>query len=137
MVKDLEDIRNIVLKERDGVPVLVRDVADVTLGHEVRYGALLKNGVTESVGGIVMMVRAGNAKKIVSDVKKKVHEINNKGMLPGGLKIVPYYDRSELVNTALDMMVKILLEGALLVAVVLFLFLGDVPLRHGCRLFPW
>jgi cobalt-zinc-cadmium resistance protein CzcA len=126
LIGSLDDIRSIVLKEQEGVPVLVRDVAEVTLGHEVRYGALLKNGVTESVGGIVMMIRAGNAKEVVSHIKARVAEINAKGMLPDGLKIVPYYDRSDLVDAALDTVVKVLIEGVVLVVVVLFLFLGDV-----------
>ena len=126
LVKDLDDIRSIVLKEQDGVPVLVRDVAEVTIGHEVRYGALLKNGVTESVGGIVMMIRAGNAKEVVSRIKERVAEINDKGMLPDGLRIAPYYDRSELVDAALETVVKVLIEGVVLVIIVLFLFLGDV-----------
>ncbi|MFA5242563.1 MAG: efflux RND transporter permease subunit [Sulfuricella sp.] len=126
LVKDLDDIRSIVLKEQDGVPVLVRDVAEISIGHEVRYGALLKNGVTESVGGIVMMIRAGNAKEVVSRIKDRVAEINDKGMLPDGLRIVPYYDRSELVDAALDTVVKVLIEGVVLVIIILFLFLGDV-----------
>ncbi|MFZ2854761.1 MAG: efflux RND transporter permease subunit [Rhodocyclaceae bacterium] len=126
LIKDLDDMRSIVLKAQDGVPVLLRDVAEVSIGQEVRYGALLKNGVTESVGGIVMMIRAGNAKEVVSRIKDRVSEINNKGMLPDGLKIVPYYDRSELVDAALDTVVKVLIEGVLLVIIVLFLFLGDL-----------
>jgi len=126
LIKNLDDIRMIVLKEQGGVPVFMRDVAEVTIGHEVRYGALLKNGITESVGGIVMMIRAGNAKEIVSRVKQRVAEINDKGMLPGGLKIIPYYDRSELVDAALKTVMKVLLEGVILVIIVLFLFLGDV-----------
>ena len=65
LVRDLDDIRNIVLKEEGGTPVYIRDVAEVTIGHEVRYGALIKNGYTESVGGIVMMIRGGNAKEVV------------------------------------------------------------------------
>ncbi|HEY6094084.1 MAG TPA: efflux RND transporter permease subunit [Gallionellaceae bacterium] len=126
LIKTLDDIRSIVLKEQDGVPVFVRDVAEVSIGSEVRYGALLKNGETESVGGIVMMIRAGNAKEVVSRVKARVQEINDRGMLPDGLKIVPYYDRSDLVDAALHTVVKVLIEGVLLVVVVLFLFLGDV-----------
>jgi len=126
LIKTLDDIRMIVLKEQGGVPVFIRDVAEVTIGHEVRYGAVLKNGNTESVGGIVMMIRAGNAKEIVSRVKQRVAEINDKGMLPDGLKIVSYYDRSELVDAALLTVMKVLLEGVVLVIVVLFLFLGDV-----------
>jgi cobalt-zinc-cadmium resistance protein CzcA len=126
LVKNLDDIRSIVLKEQDGVPVLVRDVAEITIGHEVRYGALLKNGVTESVGGIAMMMRGGNAKEVVSNIKENVKLINDKGMLPDGLKIKPYYDRSELVDAALETVVKVLIEGVIMVIIVLFLFLGDV-----------
>jgi cobalt-zinc-cadmium resistance protein CzcA len=126
LVRDLEDLRSIVLKERGGVPVYVRDVAEVAMGHDVRQGALVKNGVTESVGGIVMMLAGGNAKAIVGKVKERVAEINDRGLLPGGLKIVPYYDRSELVDAALWTVTKVLIEGVLLVVLVLFLFLGDV-----------
>lgn len=126
LIKDVGDVRAIVLKEKDGVPVLVRDVAEVQLGHDVRQGALVKNGVTESVGGVVMMIAGGNAKEVVGRIKSKVEEINGRGMLPDGLKIVPYYDRSELVDAALWTVTKVLLEGVVLVVVVLFLFLGDV-----------
>ncbi|HJW04462.1 MAG TPA: efflux RND transporter permease subunit [Azospira sp.] len=126
LVRDLGDIRSIVLKEKDGVPVYIRDVATVDLGHAVREGALVKNGVTESVGGVVMMLAGGNAKQIVSRIQERVKEINDKDMLPGGLKIVPYYDRSELVDAALWTVTKVLIEGVFLVVVVLLLFLGDL-----------
>ncbi|MGA9962111.1 MAG: CusA/CzcA family heavy metal efflux RND transporter, partial [Azonexus sp.] len=126
LVKDLDDLRAIVLKEKDGVPVYVRDVAEVQIGHAVRHGAIIKNGTTEAVGGVVMMIAGGNAKDVVSRVKARVDEINAKGMLPDGLKIVAYYDRSELVDAALWTVTKVLLEGVVLVVVVLFLFLGDV-----------
>jgi cobalt-zinc-cadmium resistance protein CzcA len=89
-------------------------------------GSVIKNGVTETVGGIVMMIRAGNAKDVVARIKARVKEINASGSLPGGLKIVPYYDRSELVDQALATVVKVLLEGVALVVVVLLLFLGDI-----------
>lgn len=126
LVRDLDDLRAIVLKEKDGVPVYVRDVAEVQIGHEVRQGAVIKNGTTEAVGGVVMMIAGGNAKEVVSRIKARVDEINAKGMLPDGLKIAAYYDRSELVDAALWTVTKVLLEGVLLVVVVLFLFLGDV-----------
>lgn len=126
LIENVDDIRNIVLKEQDGVPVFMRDVAEVQIGHEVRVGAVLKNGYTESVGGIVIMIRAGNAKEVVSRVKARVKEINEKGMLPNGLQIVPYYDRSELVDAALNTVTKVLIEGIILVILILFLFLGDV-----------
>ncbi|MDE2439851.1 MAG: efflux RND transporter permease subunit, partial [Betaproteobacteria bacterium] len=126
LVRDIEDLRAIVLKEKDGVPVYVRDVAEVQIGHEVRQGAVIKNGTTEAVGGVVMMIAGGNAKDVVGRVKGRVEEINRKGMLPDGLKIVPYYDRSELVDAALWTVSKVLLEGIALVVVILLLFLGDV-----------
>ena len=105
------DIGNIVVKEQGGVPVFVRDVATVDIGSEVRQGAIIKGGYTEEV---------------VTRVKERVEEINAKGMLPDGLKIVPYYDRTELVDSALWSVGKVLIEGIFLVVVVLFIFLGDV-----------
>jgi heavy metal efflux system protein len=126
LIQSLDDIGNIVLKEQGGVPVYMRDVAEVRLGNEVRVGALLKNGETESVGGIVMMIKGGNAKEVVSRIKTKVAEVNEKGILPGSLQITPFYDRSELVDAALNTVVKVLIEGVILVVIILFLFLGDV-----------
>jgi cobalt-zinc-cadmium resistance protein CzcA len=126
LVQGLDDIRLIVVKEVGGTPVYIRDVAEVAFGHAVRVGALVKNGTTEAVGGIVMMMAGGNAKAVVSDIKKKVAEINDKNMLPGGLKIEPYYDRSELVDAALATVIKVLIEGVIFVVIVLYLFLGDL-----------
>lgn len=126
LIRSVEDIGNIVVRELNGVPVFVKNLAEVTIGHEVRQGAIIKGGYTESVSGIVLMVRAGNAKEIVTRVKQRVDEINQKGLLPGGLKIVPYYDRTELVDAALWTIAKVLIEGIILVVVILFIFLGDV-----------
>lgn len=126
LIRSLEDIGNIVVKEQGGVPVFVRDVGSVEVGSEVRQGAIIKGGYTEGVSGIVLMTRGGNAKEVVTRVKERVKEINDKGMLPDGLKIVPYYDRTELVDSALWTVGKVLIEGIFLVVVVLFIFLGDV-----------
>ncbi|WP_019866751.1 efflux RND transporter permease subunit [Methylovulum miyakonense] len=126
LIRDVADIGNIVLKEAHSVPIHIHDVAEVKIGHEVRVGAVIKNGYTESVGGIVMMLRGGNAKEVVSHIKARVQEINGKNMLPDGLKIVPYYDRSELVDAALHTVTKVLMEGIALVVIILILFLGDL-----------
>ncbi len=126
LIRTLDDIRNIVLKEVDGIPVYVRDVAEVRFGEEVRRGSIVKNGVTESVAGIVQMQRGGNAREVVARIKREVARINASGVLPGGLQVVPFYDRSELVNAALANVAKVLVEGIVLVIVVLFVFLGDV-----------
>jgi cobalt-zinc-cadmium resistance protein CzcA len=126
LIRDVADIDNIVLKEEHSVPIHIHDVAEVKIGHEVRVGAVIKNGYTESVGGIVMMLRGGNAKAVVSRIKERVQEINGQGMLPDDLKIIPYYDRSELVDAALHTVTKVLLEGIALVVITLLLFLGDI-----------
>lgn len=126
LIKNVDDIEAIVLKEVGGIPVYIRDVAEVKIGTASRAGAVVKDGVTESVGGVVMMIRAGNAKEIVSRIKARVQEINSKGMLPDGLRIVPYYDRSELVDSAIATVVKVLLEGVVFVVAILVVFLGDV-----------
>jgi len=126
LIRTLQDIGNIVLSEERGVPVFVRDVAEVKLGTEVRAGAIIKGGYTESASGIVLMIRGGNAKEIVGRVKAKVAEINEQNLLPDGLQIVPYYDRTDLVDAALWTVSKVLMEGIFLVVIVLFIFLGDV-----------
>ena len=126
LIRSIDDIGNIVLKEERGVPVFVRDVAQVEIGAAVRQGAIVRDGDSEAVAGIVMMLRGGNAKEVVSRIKAKVREINQKGLLPDGLQIEPFYDRTELVDSALWMVTKVLLEGVVFIVIILFLFLGDV-----------
>ena len=126
LIKTLDDIENIVVKEAHGTPVYVRDVAEVRIGHAVRHGAVVVNGDREAVAGIVLMLRGGNARDVVQSIKDKVEEIHQKGILPGGLRIVPFYDRIELITAALNTVYKALMEGIVLVVVILFLFLGNV-----------
>ena len=126
LIQTADDIGNIILKESGDVPVFVRDVAQVQIGAAVRQGAIVRNGETEAVAGIVMMLRGANAKEVVGRVKTKVDEINQKGMLPGGLQIEAFYDRTELVDSALWMVTKVLLEGIVFIIIILLLFLGDV-----------
>jgi cobalt-zinc-cadmium resistance protein CzcA len=126
LIQTADDIGNIILKESGDVPVFVRDVAQVQVGAAVRQGAIVRNGETEAVAGIVMMLRGANAKEVVGRVKTKVDEINQKGMLPGGLQIEAFYDRTELVDSALWMVTKVLLEGIVFIIIILLLFLGDV-----------
>ena len=125
LIHDTEDIGNIVLKEVNGTPVFVRNVASVRMGTEIRQGAVIKDGVTEAVAGIVQMQRGENARQVVNSIKAKVSEINKQHLLPEGLQIVPFYDRTDLVDAALSNVAKVLLEGVLLVIVVLYVYLGD------------
>ena len=126
LVRSLDDLGNIVIKEVGGTPVFLRTVAKVTLGEEVRAGAVVKNGDTEAVAGIVMMIRGGNAREVVNRVKLRVDQINEQGLLPNDLKIVPFYDRTELVDSALWTIVKVLIEAVVFVVIVLVVFLGDM-----------
>ncbi len=126
LIKTLEDIEHIVVKQVGGTPVYVRDVAEVRIGHAVRHGAAVVNGKHEVITGIVLMLRGGNARVVVQSIKDKVDEIHEKRLLPGGLRIIPFYDRIELITAALDTVYKALLEGVVLVVVILFLFLGNV-----------
>ncbi len=126
LIEKPEDIGQIILKEVRGTPVYVKNVAEVTVGTEVRQGAIIKNGTTEAVAGIVQMNRGANAREVVNRVKDKVKEINEGKLLPEGMQIVPFYDRTVLVNAAMLNVAKVLIEGIILVVIVLFVFLGDV-----------
>ncbi len=126
LLKSEEDLRNIVLTARAGTPVVVRDVADVRIGEAVRQGAALLNGKGEAVGGIVMMLRGENSREIVERVKEKVREINDNHILPSGIKIVPYYDRSDIVSSSVGTVTRALLEGSLLVVIILYLMLRSL-----------
>jgi cobalt-zinc-cadmium resistance protein CzcA len=126
LIKTLADIEDIVVREKMGVPVYIRDLAEVKVGHAVRHGAAVLNGEREVVSGIVLMLRGANARQVVQEVKKKVASLHDNGLLPRGLTIIPFYDRSELVEAALRTVRTVLLEGVGLVIVILFLFLGHV-----------
>ena len=126
LIQSLDDVGNIVVAEHEGVPIYVKNVANVTIGPEVRQGAVVKDGNGEAVVGIVMMIRGGSGRDVAAQVKAKVAEINDHGILPGGARIKPFYDRSDLVSAAIGTVTKALEEGGILVLLVLFLFLGNV-----------
>jgi cobalt-zinc-cadmium resistance protein CzcA len=126
LLKSEEDLRNIVLKAHAGIPVFVRDVANVQIGEAVRQGAALMNGKGEAVGGIVMMLKGENGREVVERVKAKVQEINENNILPSGIKIVPYYDRSDIVSSSVGTVTRALLEGSILVLLILYLMLRSL-----------
>ncbi|MES1982074.1 MAG: CusA/CzcA family heavy metal efflux RND transporter [Pseudomonadota bacterium] len=122
-VRTLEDIGNVILSSAGGVPILVRDVAEVGLGRELRTGAATENG-REVVLGTVFMLIGENSRTVSQAVDKKMLEINRS--LPDGVHAVTVYDRAVLVDKAINTVKKNLLEGAILVMVILFLFLGNI-----------
>ncbi|HEX6727264.1 MAG TPA: CusA/CzcA family heavy metal efflux RND transporter [Nitrospira sp.] len=126
LIKSVRDIESIIVKESGGTPVFVRDVAEVRIGHAVRHGAVVLNGEREVVAGIVLMLRGGNARQVVEAVKAKVEDLQQNNLLPAGTKLIPYYDRIELVNAAIATVRDALIEGIVLVVLVFFFFLGHV-----------
>jgi heavy metal efflux system protein len=126
LIRNEEDIRRIVLKAERGTPVTVSDIGEVRIDHAIRQGASQMNGPREVVGGIVMMLRGENSRQVVQNVEAKVREINAAGMLPDGITIAPFYERSEIVNESTRTVLKALAEGAALVLLVLAVFLWSV-----------
>jgi heavy metal efflux system protein len=122
-VRGVADIGNIVVKQADSVPVRIRDVADVGLGEELRTGAATDNG-REVVLGTVFMLIGENSRAVALAVDKRMAEINK--TLPAGVHAVTVYNRTDLVDKAVATVKKNLFEGAVLVIVILFLFLGNL-----------
>lgn len=122
-VEGIADIANIVVANRDGVPIRVRDIASVEIGRELRTGAATENG-REVVLGTVFMLIGENSRSVSQAVASRLEEINRS--LPPGVLAVPVYDRTHLVDKAIATVKKNLVEGAILVIAVLFLFLGNI-----------
>lgn len=123
-VETLDQINAVVLMSKDGVPVRVRDVADVTIGGAIRQGAVTKDGKGEVVSGITLMLIGSNTRTVVEDAKARLDVIQK--ILPAGVKLHLFYDRADLVNRTIQTVKKNLFEGAILVTVVLFLLLGNI-----------
>jgi heavy metal efflux system protein len=123
LLQSVEDIGNVVLKSENGTPVFIRDVAATVPGQAVRQGAAVKDGKGEVVGGVVMMLRGANSRRAVAGIEKRVAEINAGNFLPAGVKIVPYYKRSDIIRDSLHTVSEALIIGSLLVVLVLYVFL--------------
>ena len=124
LVKSSEDLQNIIIASHDGTPIYVKNVADVTIGPEIRQGAVTKDGKGEVVAGITLMLKGASGREVVTNVKEKVQEIQK--ALPPGVTIKPFYDRTELVKRAIETVTKALKEGAIFIFLVLLLFLGNI-----------
>jgi cobalt-zinc-cadmium resistance protein CzcA len=128
LIASPDDIGNIVIKTtREGIPVLMKQVGKVSLGHAIRFGAMTGNSEGEAVGAVVMMLKGANSSQVVANVKRRIEQIE--ATLPEGVTIEPFLDRTKLVNNAISTVTKNLTEGALIVIFVLVLLLGN--LRAG------
>ncbi len=124
LVENPEDIGNIVVKTgAEGVPVYVKDVGEIVEGATVRQGAVTSEGKGEIVAGIVLMLKGANSRTVVEAVKERVETV--KKSLPKGVELIPFYDRTELIDRAIATVEKNLIEGAILVIVVLMVLLGN------------
>jgi heavy metal efflux system protein len=124
LVESADDISNIVVKTgKEGIPIYVRDLGAVVTGATVRQGAVTADGEGEIVAGIAMMLKGENSRTVVERVKERVEQV--KKTLPKGVELIPFYDRTELVDRTISTVVKNLIEGAVLVIVVLILLLGN------------
>lgn len=123
LARSLSDIKKIVVKTVDGIPIQINDVAKVQYGSAVRYGALTQDGEGEVVGGLVMMLKGANSNEVVENVKERMAQIQQS--LPEGVVIEPILDRSELISETTGTVATNLIEGALIVIFVLVFLLGN------------
>jgi cobalt-zinc-cadmium resistance protein CzcA len=124
LISGVSDIENIVAATRRGTPVYVRDIADVRIGHEVRWGASTRDAKGETVCGMVIMLKDANPKTVVNRLKTEIEKMQER--LPAGVVIKAFYDRTELIKACIHTVTKALFEGGILVIIVLFLLLGDM-----------
>jgi cobalt-zinc-cadmium resistance protein CzcA len=124
VIKDIDDIKNIVIKSRNGLPVFIKDVGEVGFGSPKRFGAMTMDGKGEAVGGITLMLKGGNSSEAIANVHDRIEEV--KKSLPEGVELYPYLDRSDLVGNAIQTVKTNLLEGGIIVIFVLVLLLGDI-----------
>lgn len=124
-VKNIHDIEQIVLRAEGGTPVLIKDVAQVALGPEMRRGVADLDGLGDAVGGIVVMRQGENALNVIARVKQKLEDL--KPSLPAGVEVVTTYDRSGLIESAIETVSHKLIEEIIIVSIIILIFLWHFP----------
>ncbi len=124
LASDISDLENIIVKELDGIPVFLKDLAEIRIGGAVRRGVETRNGIEEVVSGMVIKLFGMNSSTVIGQVEEKLAEINK--ILPEGVKIVPYYEQKALVDACVRTVTKALIAGIILVVMVLVVFMGAV-----------
>jgi cobalt-zinc-cadmium resistance protein CzcA len=124
LLRDIPDIERIVVKADGGAPVYVRDVAEVVIGAEPRQGAVTRDGRGEVVAGMIIMLKGENSKEVVGKVKETMAKV--RGTLPEGVRINVFYDRTSLIAACIATVMHALLQGAIFVVLVLFLFIAEI-----------
>ena len=124
MINRIKDIEQIVVTNRNGIPIHISDIGAMRFGEPKRFGAMTMDGEGECVGGIAMMLKGANANVVTGELEKRVEKIQK--ILPEGVSIEPYLNRSALVNRNISTVIHNLIEGAIIVFIVLIIFLGNV-----------
>ncbi|WP_330940434.1 CusA/CzcA family heavy metal efflux RND transporter [Bacteroides sp. MSB163] len=124
MISRIKDVEQVVVANRNGIPIRISDIGTVRFGAPKRFGAMTMDGKGECVGGIAMMLKGANANVVTGELEKRVEKIQK--ILPEGVTIEPYLNRSELVNRNISTVIYNLIEGAIIVFLVLIVFLGNV-----------
>lgn len=124
MISRIKDVEQIVVANRNGIPIRISDIGTVRFGAPKRFGAMTMDGKGECVGGIAMMLKGANANVVTGELEKRVEKIQK--ILPEGVTIEPYLNRSELVNRNISTVIYNLIEGAIIAFLVLIVFLGNV-----------
>lgn len=122
-INTIEEINAILIKNKEGTPIKVRDIAKVQIGSPKRYGAMTMDGKGEVVGGITLMLKGANTSEVLKNVKERITEIQR--TLPEGVSIYPYLDRSKLIAKTIGTVQTNLIEGGLIVIFILLLLLGN------------
>ncbi|WP_018703255.1 efflux RND transporter permease subunit [Anaeromusa acidaminophila] len=123
LIESVEDIKNIVVSQNNNVPIRIKDVSNVTLGPDFRRGVLTKSGY-ETAGGIVIQRMGENTLNVIDQVKDKITELQP--TLPEGMRIVPFYDQTDLVKKAVNTLTRALIEEFILVSIIVLCFLGNI-----------
>jgi cobalt-zinc-cadmium resistance protein CzcA len=123
-ISNTENIENIIVKHFEDRPIYVKDIADVSIGRQLRQGAVTQDGNGEIVTGIVMMLRGANGREVINDMDAKIDEVNKS--LPEGVRIEKFYDQSDLIDRTTDTIITNLVEGGFFVIAVLLLLLGEI-----------
>ncbi|MBM4124252.1 MAG: efflux RND transporter permease subunit, partial [Nitrospira sp.] len=123
LIDGLDDIQNIMVAEKDGTPIFIRNLGKVSVGNRVRLGKVGIDDRDDVVEGVVLLQRGSKALPVLEKVKKKVEELNT-WKLPKGVQVKTFYDRSVLIHTTIETVLDILLSGVILVFVILYVFLG-------------
>lgn len=123
LVQSIDDIKNIVIAQNNNVPIYIKDVANITAGPDFRRGVLTKSGY-EAAGGIVIQRMGENTLNVIDQVKARINEIQP--TLPEGMRIVPFYDQTDLVKKAVTTLTRALIEEFVLVSIIVVAFLGNV-----------